>query len=124
MRQSHHTESEILHLLIEANAGRPIAELCQSARISLRTFYRWRVRYGGITPSALREVKDLQLENRRLRSLVTRLSAPTGAETKTQTTAMSSPVRLDYGCDCMDPSGPKSRVGASLGRFAFVRGHR
>ncbi len=43
---------------------------------------------------------------------------------ETQTTAMPSLVRPDYGCDCMDPSGPKPRVGASLGRFAFVRGRR
>ena len=125
MRQSHHTESEILQLLIEAHAGLPIPELCRSARISPRTFYRWRARYGGITPFASREVKDLQLENRRLRSLVTRLSASIGAESATFRTCPSlSPVRLDHGCDRTDPSGAKPRGGASLGRFAFVRGTR
>jgi putative transposase len=51
MRRSQHTEGEILHLLYEAGAGLSIAEIC--ARITPRTFYRWRKRYGGLTPPAL-----------------------------------------------------------------------
>jgi putative transposase len=125
MRQSQHTESEILHLLVEANAGLPITELCEAARISPRTYYRWRARYGGFTPTAVREVKDLQLENRRLRSLVTSLSTRTVAETlKTGGVGRPSLLRHDYGCERADTPGANNSGGASLGRFAFVRGRR
>ena len=74
MRHSQHTDSEILHLLYEADAGISIAEICSTAHISPRTFYRWRKRYGGLTPPALLQMKELQTENRRLRALVDRLS--------------------------------------------------
>ncbi len=74
MRHSQHTDSEILHLLHEADAGVSIAEICSTAHISPRTFYRWRERYGGLTPPALLQMKELQTENRRLRALVNRLT--------------------------------------------------
>src|SRR5260370_16666484 len=70
MRHSQHTDQEILFLLYEANAGISIAEICSTAHISLRTFYRWRKRYGGLTSEALRHMKELEIENQRLRTLV------------------------------------------------------
>src|SRR5260370_35187261 len=70
MRHSQHTEQEILFLLYEADAGISIDEICSTAHISLRTFYRWRKRYGGLTSEALRHMKELEIENQRLRSLV------------------------------------------------------
>src|SRR3977135_2867755 len=74
MRHSQHTDQEILFLLYEADAGISIAEICSTAHISLRTFYRWRKRYGGLTSEALRHMKELEIENQRLRSLVDKLS--------------------------------------------------
>src|SRR3981081_4875486 len=74
MRHSQHTDSEILQLLYEADAGISIAEICSTAHISPRTFYRWRKRYGSLTPPALLQMKEFQIENRRLRTLVDRLS--------------------------------------------------
>src|SRR3981081_2383457 len=73
MRHSQHTDSEILHLLDEADAGISIAEICSTAHISPRTFYQWRKRYGSLTPPALLQMKEPQTENRRLRALVDRL---------------------------------------------------
>lgn len=124
MRHSQHTDSEILHLLYEAETGVSIAEICSTAHISLRTFYRWRKRYGSLTPAALLHMKELELENQRLKALVTRLS-----ERRSEATAATSPVsqRADYG------SGPQRATtsslsphvhGTSLGRFAAVRGVR
>src|ERR1700761_2563136 len=74
MRHSQHTEHEILFLLDEADAGISIAEICSTAGISLRTFYRWRNRYGGLTSPALRHLKELEIENQRLRRMVDKLS--------------------------------------------------
>ena len=49
MRHSQHTDTEILYLLHEAETGISIPEICRTAHISERTFYRWRKRYGSLT---------------------------------------------------------------------------
>lgn len=74
MRRSQFTESEILHLIQEANAGVPVDEICRTAQVSLRTFYRWRRRFGGLSAPAVMQMKELEAENRRLRALVSNLS--------------------------------------------------
>ena len=73
MRRSRFTQSEILQLLGEASAGVPVAEICSSADITPRTFYRWRRRFGGLDVPAVRQMKDLVSENLRLRGLVNNL---------------------------------------------------
>lgn len=74
MRQSQFTDAEIIHLIREADAGVPIGEICQTAHVSLRTFYRWRRRFGGLSAPAVMQMKELQAENRRLRALVSDLA--------------------------------------------------
>src|SRR3954447_6655459 len=80
MRRSRFTENEILHLLYEASAGVSVAEICSTAGVSLRTFYRWRRRFGGLNVPAVMQMKDLAAENLRLRGLVRNLSERLGAE--------------------------------------------
>jgi len=74
MRRSQFTESEIIHLIEEADAGVPVDEICRTAQVSLRTFYRWRRRFGGLSAPAVLQMKELEAENRRLRALVSNLS--------------------------------------------------
>jgi putative transposase len=124
MRHSQHTDSEILHLLYEADAGISIAEICSTAHISLRTFYRWRRRYGSLTPPALLQMKELQTENRRLRALVNKLSErPREALANLPPSTRRGPQRPDYGCgpQISSAKAPEQMRGASLGRFASVR---
>ena len=73
MRRSQFTDNEILHLLYEASAGVPVAEICRTAGVSLRTFYRWRRRFGGLNAPAVMQMKELAAENLRLRGLVSNL---------------------------------------------------
>jgi putative transposase len=73
MRRSRFTQSEILQLLGEASAGVPVAEICSSAGITPRTFYRWRRQFGGLDVPAVRQMRDLVSENLRLRGLVNNL---------------------------------------------------
>jgi putative transposase len=73
MRRSQFTDSEILHLLYEASAGVSVAEICRTAGVSLRTFYRWRRRFGGLNAPAVMQMKELAVENARLRGLVSNL---------------------------------------------------
>jgi putative transposase len=127
MRHSQHTDSEILQLLYEADAGISIAEICSTAHISPRTFYRWRKRYGGLTPPALLQMKELQTENRRLRALVDRLSERSlEVVENVWPSTRRGPYRPDYGCGIRCSPGKTSEQirGASLGRFASVRGAR
>ncbi|QIB33543.1 transposase [Ancylobacter pratisalsi] len=74
MRRSQFTDSEIIHLLREADSGVPVGEICSTAQVSLRTFYRWRRRFGGLTAPAVMQMKELEAENNRLRALVSNLS--------------------------------------------------
>jgi putative transposase len=124
MRHSQHTDNEILHLLYEADAGISIAEICSTAHISLRTFYRWRRRYGSLTPPALLLMKELQTENRRLRALVGKLSERSHeAVANASSSTRRGPPRPDYGCGPQrSPAKASEQMrGASLGRFASVR---
>lgn len=126
MRHSQHTETEILYLLHEAETGIPIPEICRTAHISERTFYRWRKRYGSLTPPALLAMKELQSENRRLRTLLSRLSEGTRTTVGATSTTPRAPVRSDCGFEPLQRpvDAPGEARGASLGRFAFVRGPR
>lgn len=49
-------------------------EVCRKAGISARTHYRWRNRYGGLMPSEMKRLKQLEEENQRLRRLVADLA--------------------------------------------------
>ncbi len=74
MRRSQFTDTEIIHLVQEADAGVPVDEICRTAQVSLRTFYRWRRRFGGLSAPAALQMKELEAENRRLRALLNNLS--------------------------------------------------
>ena len=73
MRRSRFMQNEILQLLGEASAGVPVADICEAAGVTPRTFYRWRRQFGGLDVPAVRQMKELVSENLRLRGLVSNL---------------------------------------------------
>lgn len=123
MRRSLHTEHEIRFLLCEADAGVSVAEICSTAGVSLRTFYRWRKRYGGLTSPALQHLKELEIENRRLRSLVSKLAEREhSAHPDIAPEHRVQPQRQDFGCSPpSSANAPGQGRGALVGRFASVR---
>lgn len=121
MRRCQHTAHEILVLLGEAESGVPVAEICSTAGVSLRTFYRWRRRYGGLSSPALRRLKELEIENQRLRTLVTKLVGVRPTSARADKPA-PRPLRQDCGSTPHGGAGtPGQARGAVIGRYASVR---
>jgi putative transposase len=70
MRRSKFTPEQIAAAVKQAEAGIPVAELSRRLGVSENTFYRWRAKYGGLAPSEVRRLKELEEENGRLKRLV------------------------------------------------------
>lgn len=74
MKQSRFTESQIVGILKESEFGIPLEELFRKHGISKGTFYKWRAKYSGMDASALKRLKELEDENRRLKQMYADLS--------------------------------------------------
>jgi putative transposase len=74
MKKTRYSEEQIIGILKEAEAGIPVAELCRKYGISDATYYNWKARYGGMTTSEMRRLRQLEDENRRLKQLVADLT--------------------------------------------------
>ena len=69
MKKSRYTDSQILAILKQAEAGTPVPELCREHGMSSATFYKWRSKYGGMDASLMARMKELEDENRRLKKM-------------------------------------------------------
>lgn len=68
--KKHHSEEQILGILKEAELGKPLPDLLRQHGIAANTYYRWKSRYGGLEPSQLRRLKELERENTELKKIV------------------------------------------------------
>ena len=50
--------------------GKTVPEVCKDIEISQQTYYRWRQRYGGMSPDMIKQLRTLQKENSRLKRVV------------------------------------------------------
>ena len=66
MKKSRYSDSQIINILKQAEAGTPVTELCQEHGMSDATFYKWRSKFGGMDVSMMARMKELEEENRRL----------------------------------------------------------
>lgn len=69
MKKSRYTDSQIMAILKQADAGTPVPELCREHGMSSATFYKWRAKYGGMDASLISRMKELEEENRRLKKM-------------------------------------------------------
>ncbi len=78
MGRKHHKPEEIVATLRQVEVltgqGRLIAEAARSIEVSEQTYFRWRAEYGGMKTDQLKRLKELELENMRLRRAVSDLT--------------------------------------------------
>jgi putative transposase len=69
MKKSRYTDSQIIAILNQGEAGTVVADLCREHGMSSATFYKWRAKYGGMDASLMARLKELEDENRRLKKM-------------------------------------------------------
>jgi len=74
MKKTCFTEQQIITVLKEAEAGMAVGELCRKHGISDASFYLWRKKFGGMSETHLRRLRQLEGENRRLKHMYADLS--------------------------------------------------
>ena len=78
MPQKRYRPEEIIAKLREAEVllaqGKKVPEVCKSLGVSEVSYYRWRKEYGGLNVSQAKRMKELELENVRLRRAVSDLT--------------------------------------------------
>ncbi len=68
--KKHHNEQQILGILKEAEQGKALPDVLRTHGISSGTFYRWKSKYGGLEPSQLHRLRQLERENNELKQIV------------------------------------------------------
>jgi len=74
MKKSRFSEQQIAFILRQAEEGTRVEEVCRKAGISVATYYNWRSKYGGLMPSEMKRLKQLEEENQRLKKVVADLA--------------------------------------------------
>ena len=69
MKTSKYSDSLIMSILKQAEAGTPVPNLCREHGMSSATFYKWRTKYGGMDLSMMTQLKELEAENSRLKRM-------------------------------------------------------
>ena len=74
MKTSRFSEQQIAFVLRQAEEGTAVAEVCRKAGISEATYYVWRKKFGGLMPSEMKRLKQLEEENGKLKRIVADLA--------------------------------------------------
>jgi putative transposase len=69
MRKSKFTESQIVAILGEGEAGVAVAEVCRKHGISNGLYYQWKSKYSGVSVNELKRIKELEAENAKLKRM-------------------------------------------------------
>lgn len=69
MKRSRYSETQVVSILKEAEAGRSVTEVCREHGISSATYYAWKSKYGGMEAAELKRMRQLEEENGRLKKM-------------------------------------------------------
>jgi len=74
LMKKRHSGPQIVAKLRQADVligqGKTVPEVCREIEVSEQTYYRWRQKYGGMSPEMIKQLRSLQKENKRLRTVV------------------------------------------------------
>lgn len=74
MKKSKFSESQIVAILKEGEAGVPVADLVRKHGISAATYYNWKSKYAGVAVSELKRLRELEAENAKLKRMYAELA--------------------------------------------------
>jgi len=74
MKKSRFSESQIIRILKEADGGRKVVDICRENGVSQATYYQWKAKFGGMEASDIRRLKELEVENSKLKRMFANLS--------------------------------------------------
>jgi len=69
MKRSKFSDTQIVSILKEAEAGMPVKEVCRQHQISSACYYKWKSKFGGLSVSELRRNRELEAENSKLKRM-------------------------------------------------------
>lgn len=69
MKKSKFSESQIVAILKEGEAGVPVAQILRKHGVSHATFYKWKSKYGGASVAELKRLRELEVENAKLKRM-------------------------------------------------------
>ena len=79
MKKSTFTESQIVAILAEGEAGIPLLDVCRKHGISSPIYYKWKSKYAGVSANELKRIKDLEAENSTLKRMYSELALENAA---------------------------------------------
>ena len=74
MRKSRYSQEQIIRVLRQVESGQKVKDVIREHGISEQTYYRWKSKFGGMTVSDAKRLKQVEAENRQLKKLVADLS--------------------------------------------------
>jgi putative transposase len=74
MRKSKFTESQIMAVLRQVEAGQKIKDVCAELNISEATYYAWKNRYGDMTASDIQRLREIEVEHGKLKRMYAELA--------------------------------------------------
>ncbi|MFC7419442.1 transposase, partial [Iodobacter arcticus] len=69
MKTARYSDSQIMAILKQAEAGSTVPDLCREHGMSSASFYKWRAKFGGMDVSMMTRMKELEDENKRLKKM-------------------------------------------------------
>lgn len=69
MKKSKYSDTQIVSILKEAEAGQPVKEICRKYAISSACYYNWKSKFGGLSVSELKRTRELEAENAKLKRM-------------------------------------------------------
>ncbi|MEZ5482723.1 MAG: IS3 family transposase [Porticoccaceae bacterium] len=129
MKKSKFSDSQILSILKQHEAGVPVSELAREHGVSTALIYQWRSKYGGMDAALMKEMKELRAENARLKKMYAeerlkaeirqealegKLLKPSQRREMAKNIVVSRQVSVRFACICMGISETCYRYEARL----------